>query len=272
MPFLQSLSFYHSLISISWPKFNIIIILSYAAINLVFAFMYLLVGYQHLAGITGGTFLERFWDMFFFSVQTFTTVGYGRINPVGFWSSALASIESLVGLMGLAFATGLLYGRFSKPNAKLIYSEKAVIAPYKDITAFEFRIANARKNQLIEAEAQVVLSWKENIDGRRERKFHELELERKKVNFFALSWTVVHPIGENSPLYGITKKELDASDAEFLILFKAFDDTFSQTVHARSSYKFHEIAWNAKFANIFVDSEKGITVIDIGKIHQIEDI
>jgi inward rectifier potassium channel len=154
---------------------------------------------------------------------------------------------------------------------KLIYSEKAVIAPYKDITAFEFRIANARKNQLIEAEVQVILSMKKTIDGKRVRKFHELELERTKVNFFALSWTIVHPIGENSPLYGITKSELDASDAEFLIIFKAFDDTFSQTVHSRYSYKFNEVSWNSKFKNMFVDSEKDISVIDLGKIHHIEE-
>ena len=270
LPLKQSLSFYHSLLTISWMKFHTVVLVSYILINLFFASVYMWIGVENLQGIVGKTFIERFWDSFFFSVQTFTTVGYGRISPVGFTAGAVSAIESLMGLMGFALATGLIYGRFSRPDAKILYSENAVIAPYQDGKAFEFRIVNSRKNQLIEVELQVMLSMKEPESSKTKRKFHELKLERQKVNFFALSWTVVHPIDDNSPLNGISEEDLINSDAEFLILLKAFDDTFSQTVHSRASYKYHEVVWGARFSNIFVESEKEITTIDLGKFNDIE--
>ena len=270
LPFLQSLSFYHSLITISWWKFNLIIFSSYLLINVLFALIYLILGIKNLEGITSTTLMGNFLDALFFSSQTFTTVGYGIIHPIGFWSNAVASVESMFGLMGFAFATGLLYGRFSHPNAKVIFSKNAIVAPYRDKYAFEFRIANARKNQLIDVEIQIVLSLKESIDGKVTKQFYNLELERQKVNFFVLSWTVVHPIDNDSPLYDLQYKDLVDSDAEFLILIKAFDDTFSQSVHTRFSYKFNEIIWGASFKNIFVDDAPGITAIDLDKLSEVE--
>ena len=272
LPLKQTLSFYHSLLTISWMKFHIVIFLSYVSINLVFAFIYMWVGVQNLQGIVGQTIIERFWDAFFFSIQTFTTVGYGRISPVGFGAGTVSAIESLVGLMSFALATGLIYGRFSRPSANIVYSKNAVIAPYRDITAFEFRIVNARKSQLIEAEMQVMLSMKDIKNGSRKRSFHELNLERQKVNFFTLNWTIVHPIDEESPLYGFTEKDLIKSDAEFLILLKAYDDTFAQTVHSRSSYKFNEVVWGAKFQSIYSEDSQEITMIDFEKFHDIEKV
>ena len=272
LPLKQSLSFYHSLLTISWIKFHITVFLSYVTVNLLFTFVYLWIGAQNLRGIVGNTFIDKFWEAFFFSIQTFTTVGYGRISPVGFAAGAVSAIESLVGLMGFALATGLIYGRFSRPSAKIIYSENALVAPYKDGTAFEFRIVNARKSQLIDAEIQVMLSMKGKGHGKPKRKFHELKLERKKISFFTLNWTIVHPIDEDSPLHGITEKELNELDAEFLILLKAFDDTFSQMVHSRASYKFHEVVWGATFKSVFVESEKETTTIDLAKFHDIERI
>ena len=272
LPLKQSLSFYHSLLNISWPKFHLIVFTSYIIINLFFASVYMIIGVQHLHGISAKAFIEQFWESFLFSVQTFTTVGYGSVTPSGFLSGAVSAIESLVGLMGFALATGLVYGRFSRPLAKIIYSRNAVIAPYREITAFEFRIANARKNQLIDVELQVMLSMKQEEDGSFKRRFHELKLERQKVNFFALSWTIVHPIDEESPLLGLNDRDLTKADAEFLILLKAFDDTFSQTVHSRASYKYNEVVWGASFESIFITSEKEITIIDLGKIHDIRKV
>jgi inward rectifier potassium channel len=272
LPFFESLSFYHYLISISWLKFNLIVLACYIVINAVFASIYLLIGTTHLSGIMSSTPLEKFWDVFFFSVQTFTTVGYGRVSPIGFDTGVVSALESLVGLMSFALATGLIYGRFSRPNAKIIYSRNAVIAPYRDITAFEFRLANARENQLIEVEMQVILSMK-TFDGNTfRRKFQELKLERSSVNFFSLSWTIVHPIDEESPMNGMTKEDFMRSDAEFYVLLKAFDDAFSQTVHSRTSYKFHEVVWGAKFASIFVDADQGRTAIDMSRLHDIEKV
>ncbi len=267
MPFLESLSFYHSLISMSWIKFNLIILAGYIAVNLFFAALYMMTGLEHLHGLTGSTLADKFLQAFFFSGQTFTTVGYGIIYPEGFAANVVAFVESMAGLLGFAMATGLLYGRFSRPNAKIIFSRKAIVAPYKDITALEFRITNARKNQLIETSIQVILSLNESEGGKVSRKFHELKLERPAVTFFSLTWTIVHPIDETSPMYGMNYKDLVDSDAELLILLKGFDDTFSQTVHTRFSYKFDEIVWGARFENIFIDSDNEITVVDINKLH-----
>jgi inward rectifier potassium channel len=232
----------------------------------------MLIGINHLGGITGTTVFEQFLDAFFFSGQTITTVGYGVIHPVGFWASTISLVESMTGLLGFALATGLLYGRFSRPNAKILYSKKAVIAPYKEITAFEFRIANVRKNQLIEIDILLVLSMKVSENGQTLRRFFELPLERKQINFFPLTWTIVHPINEDSPMYGITFDELKESGAEFMILIKAFDDTFSQSVHSRSSYTIDELIWGARFKNMYIESAKGITAVDMGLFHETDNV
>jgi inward rectifier potassium channel len=272
LPFFESLSFYHSLVEMSWLKFNVVVVLAYIVINFLFACIYMLIGINHLGGITGTTLLEQFLDAFFFSGQTITTVGYGVIHPVGFWASTTSLVESMTGLLGFALATGLLYGRFSRPNAKILYSKNSIIAPYRGITAFEFRIANARKNQLIEVDVLVMLSMKVTENGQTIRRFLELPLERKLINFFPLTWTIVHPINEESPMYGITFNELKEAGAEFLILIKAFDDTFSQSVHSRSSYSIDEIIWGAKFKNIYIESPKGITAVDMRMFHEIENV
>ncbi len=272
LPFFESLSFYHSLLEMSWIRFNLVVLLSYIVVNLFFASLYMLAGIEHLGGITGTTTLEKFFDAFFFSGQTITTVGYGVIHPEGFLTSMISLVESMTGLLGFAVATGLLYGRFSRPNARILYSKQAVVAPYKDATAFEFRIANARKNQLIDTEVLVVLTMKYGKDGKALRSYYELPLEREKINFFPLTWTIVHPITEESPLKGMTAEKLRQSGAEFLILIKAFDDTFSQSVHSRSSYTAEEIVWNSKFANIYSESAQGITAVDMSRFHEIEKI
>jgi inward rectifier potassium channel len=272
LPFLESLSFYHSLLEMSWLKFNGVVLLAYIVINFLFACIYILIGINNLGGITGSTPLEQFLDAFFFSGQTITTVGYGVIHPIGFWASMVSLIESMSGLLGFALATGLLYGRFSRPNAKIMYSKNAVIAPYRGITAFEFRIANARKNQLIDIDTLVMLSIKVKEDGRFIRRFFELPLERKQINFFPLTWTIVHPIDEESPMYGLSFDEIKEGEPEFMILIKAFDDTFSQSVHSRSSYSIDEIIWGARFKNIYIQSPKGITTVDMGMFHETENI
>ncbi len=271
LPFLESLSFYHSLLEMSWLKFNFLVLLSYIVVNLIFASLYMLAGVEHLGGITGTTTLDKFFEAFFFSGQTITTVGYGVIHPQGFLTSLISLIESMMGLLGFALATGLLYGRFSRPNAKMLYSKQAVIAPYKNITAFEFRIANARKNQLIDTEVLVMLTMKGGA-GKAVRNYYELSLERNNINFFPLTWTIVHPVDENSPLKDMTEENLKNAGAEFLILIKAFDETFSQSVHSRSSYTADEIIWNAKFKSIYTESLQGITTVDMSRFHEIEKI
>ncbi len=272
IPFFRSQTMYSWLIKSSWPTFIGIIFLIYVVLNALFAIAYLINGIEYLHGVRGNTFIENYLEAFFFSVQTFTTVGYGRVSPIGFGANSIAAFESLIGLLSFALATGLLFAKFSRPVAKIIYSKKAVIAPYRGITGFMFRMANQLNNQLIELEVSVSISFNQFEDGKAVRKFYELSLERNQVQFFPLSWTIVHPIDEQSPLYNYTKEDLIKSDAEFLILLKGFDDTFSQIVHSRSSYKYYEVEWEAKFNSIFSRNGNGRIRIQLDQIHDIEKI
>lgn len=261
---------YHQLITMSAPKFLLLVVCAYTLVNLIFASIYYLIGMQHLAGIApGASESQRFMEAFFFSSQTLTTLGYGRIAPVGSLASTVAAVESLLGLLTFAVATGLLYGRFSRPRAKILYSHHGVIAPYRDTTGFMFRIVNQRTNQLIEVEATVSMSFQPK--DRPGRAFLGLKLEREKISLFPTNWTLVHPIIEGSPLYGVTEDEFRKMDAEFIILIKAFDDTFAQTVYSRSSYKHTEIIWGAKFKPMFTQ-EEGTSVLDITLIDDMERV
>ncbi|MDP9122116.1 MAG: ion channel [Acidobacteriota bacterium] len=263
----SSLSLYHDLLSLSWPRFLALVVTAYLAANALFALGYVACGAGAIQGVPAASMGgSEFLRCFFFSVQTFATIGYGHLSPVGLAANLLVTVESLFGLLGFALATGILFSRFSRPTARIIYSSKAIITPYQGSTAFEFRIVNARSNQLVEVEATVLLSWMQ--DGK-VRSFQPLRLERQKVIFFPLAWTVVHPIDSDSPLYGITAEELAARNAEFLVLLTGIDETFSQQVHSRSSYKTEEIAWGAKFGNIWNPPRDGILSIDIGRLHDI---
>lgn len=265
--FFKSFSIYHYLISISWLKFCSLILMAYLLVNIFFALLYLAGGVENFEGIEINNTLDLFLNVFFFSTQTFTTVGYGRINPVGVYPNIISSIESLTGLLSLALATGLLYGRFSRPVAKIIYSDNAIIAPFKGLNAFQFRIANMKNDHdMIDVETEVILSKEQNNS----RKFYNLKLEYRKINFFNASWTINHIINEESPVYGLSEKDLKDSDCEFLILIKGYDNTFAQYVNSRYSYRYDELIWGASFANIYGRSEDGRGMIELDKISLIE--
>ncbi len=266
----KSLNIYHWLLTISWPAFFGLVALSSVVVNLLFAGAYCLCGPGALMGAGDAATGSRFLDAFFFSVQTAATIGDSRVTAVGIVPNILLSIEALVGLLGFALATGLLFARFSRPNARIMFSRNAIIAPYRGITALEFRIANERSSQLINVGASVTLILKVMDNGSPVRRFFPLSLERDMVVFFPLHWVVVHPITETSPLHGMTKEEFDAADAEILVLLTGVDETFSQTVHARSSYKYHDVEWGARFRDIFHPSTDGKISIDLRKIHDIE--
>jgi len=268
----RSLSLYHWLLTVTWTRFFLLIALAYFAVNAFFGAGYYLCGPGALQGAAQGGPSDRFAEAFFFSVQTLATIGYGRLSPHGLPANLLVTFEALVGLMGFALATGLLFARVSRPSAKILFSERAVVAPYRGITGFMFRIVNERSSQLTEVEATVSLGLWEKVGGAPVRKFHELSLERKRVVFMPLHWVVVHPIDESSPLHGMSAQDFAASDAEVLILLTAMDETFSQTVHARSSYKPEEVVWGARFADMFHPSPDGRISIDVGKLHQIEKV
>jgi inward rectifier potassium channel len=269
----SSMSLYHWLLTISWPKFLGFIASSYVTVNALFALAFLICGPAALQSSSGSFAGHPFYRAFFFSVDTFATIGYGNIIPTGVAANTLVTIEALINIVGVALATGVIFARFSRPSARIIYSRNAIVAPYRDKTALEFRIANARSSQLIEVGIQVILTKIERSGEKTVRKFYDLSLERTRVVFFALSWTVVHPIDANSPMWGVTQQDLLDSDAEVLILLTGTDETLSQPVHSRSSYKATEIVWGAKFTNMFMRTEsRGIIGMNLSRINDIEAV
>jgi inward rectifier potassium channel len=271
---LSSLGLYQWLLRISWPQFLLFICLYFVAVNAVFAGAFLLCGPDALQTSTGQFANEPFYRAFFFSVDTFATIGYGNIYPVGVAANTLVSIEALLSIVSVALVTGVMFARFSRPTARILYSRNAVVAPYRGGTALEFRIANARSSQLIDVQVQAILTKIEpTTGGSTVRKFYELPLERQRVVFFPLSWTVVHPIDANSPMWRLTQQDLTAAEAELLVLLIATDETISATVHSRSSYEVDEIVWGARFANMFLRSEsEGIIGMNLDRIHEIEAV
>ena len=270
LPFLRSLNLYHLVLTVSWPRFYLFFASLYFLMNLAFAGGYYLCGPGALAGSTARMPVERFEEAFFFSVQTLATIGYGRLSPNGHAANVLVTVEALVGLGGFALVTSLLFARFSRPEARLLFSARAVVAPYRGGTGLMFRVANARRSQLLEVTATVSLSRRETVDGGPVRRFYELPLERKRVVFFPLHWVVVHPIDAQSPLWGVAEGAFRDSDAEVLVYLTAFDETFSQVVHARSSYKFHEVAFGARFVDMFLTRDDGVIAIDLRRLDRIE--
>lgn len=258
--------FYLHLMSSSWPWFLIQVGIAYTLANVVFAAIYYWIGVDWLVGAPHETKLAAFLGAFFFSVQTFTTVGYGHIAPKGILTSSVAALEAMTGLLAFAIGTGLMYGRFSRPSARLMFSRQMVVAPYNDGRAVMFRVANGRPNVLMELEAIVILMTVADGPDGPKRKFEALTLERKKVYFLPLSWTIVHPINEHSPLQGLGPDDLRTMQAEFLILIKAFDDTFSQEVHGRYSYTFYEIEWESRFLPAFDVTSDGDMVLDVSQL------
>jgi len=267
--FWESLDTYHELISMSWWKFFGIITALFFLINLFFAIFYFMAGPDTIGGSRATDELGRFIESFYFSTQTITTVGFGKLNPQTNYVSLLAAFESFLGLLGFALATGLMFARFSRPNEQMVYSENAIVAPYRKINGLMFRFAHAGKNQLSEAEVQMVASrW---LTDQNRRTFEPLKLERKSINFFTTSWTVVHPINEESPLYGMTAQDCAQQQLEIIVMFKAYDDTYARNVYDRTSYVHNELLWGKKFAGIYDHKDDETIHIAMDRIGKVED-
>jgi inward rectifier potassium channel len=249
---LETLSPYHVLLTMRWSVFFLLAAGWYFIANVVFALAYLACGSGALISTSAGISQHPFWRAFFFSVETISTIGYGNIVPVTLAANVVVALEAISGLAGFAIITGLMFARISRPTANVLFSSHAVIAPYQVITALEFRVANARSNELIEVNAKVVVSRFEQVDGVHTRRYYPLKLERDGVVFLPLTWTVVHPIDEDSALHGQTPESLRDSNLEILVLLKAFDETFSTIVQTRTSYAYDDVVWGARFANAFM--------------------
>lgn len=258
-------SVYMHLVSMTWPKFLALVVAAYLTVNLVFAGMYF--GLGAVRASVPELELGAFARAFFFSVHTLTTVGYGDLYPVGLAANVLSSVEAAMGLMGFALATGLLFARFSRPSARLAFSERAIVAPFGGGHSLQFRVANRRTNVLMDVQTDVLLMTVEaDAAGNLKRNFAELKLERKGVFFLALTWTIVHPIDEQSPLHGKTASDLEKLQAEVLILMRSFDDSFSQVVHSRHSYRWDEVEWSAQFVPAFEVAPEGHLVLDVDRV------
>lgn len=267
MSFLAALNAYHFFLEISWKRFFAAVVSVYLVTNVAFALAYLACGDGAIGGQPAEMMGGKFGRAFFFSVETLGTIGYGNIYPVGVAANVIVTVESLAGLLGLALSTGLLFARFSRPSAAIVFSERAIVAPYGDKTGFMFRLTNGRANQLIELEAKVLFSRMEGAS----RRYDQLALERSRVVFFPLSWTIVHPIDESSPMLGMTEDDLRENGAEFLVLLSGVDETFSQIVHARTSYKQEDVRFGERFVNIYNPvTADGTVSIDVRKLGDTE--
>jgi inward rectifier potassium channel len=257
---------YLHLVSTSWPRFFAWILSAYVVTNVVFAFIYFFLGPGALAGGFAYAASDHFLRCFFFSSQTLTTVGFGAIAPATRAANIVAALEALVGLLGFAVATGLMFGRVSRPSARIGFSQHALIAPYQEGFSLQFRVANRRANTLIEPSATLLMMTVDRSDGQYRREFQLLNLERPSIMIFALTWTIVHPIDADSPLYGKTAADLEALQAEFIVFMKAWDETFAQTVHQRFSYRYSELVWGGRFTPAFVVDSGGKLQVDVDRI------
>ncbi len=272
--FLRRISWYHTMIDLPRWKFLGILIAFYIVVNFVFACIYYLIGMQYLDGIDPmGSEWMKFGKAYFFSAQTFTTVGYGHISPNGFLTSALSAAEALTGLLSFAIATGLFFGRFSKPTAFLKFSHNALISPFKDGTALMLRMTPYKNTRLSDAEAKVTLGMTVAENGRMTNKFYILDLEMQRINSLTLSWTLVHPITENSPLYGFTEEDFRNMEGEILVFVKTFDDMFSTTVAATTSYTFEEFVYGAQFELMFSENADNTkTILQLDKLNSYSNV
>ena len=261
---------YHTLLSLSVPRLLLMMAAAYLFANLIFAVLYWLCGPGALTGAAEGP-VARFEDCLFFSVQTLATIGYGRLVPATRPANLLVAAEALVGLLGFAILSGLLFARFTRPTAKINFSRNALIAPYEGGWALMFRLVNLRNHDLSDVRAVVSFARWVEAEGERSREFNQLSLERDSIMFMPLHWVIVHPITDKSPMRGFTPASLAASEPEFVCLITADDETFAQTVHARTSYDKGDVVWGGRFRDMYV-ADSDHVAIDIGRLDEFDRV
>jgi inward rectifier potassium channel len=266
--YLKRNDLYHVLLKIKWWPFLGLITATYMSINIIFALLYLLTN-DGIANAQKNSFL----DAFFFSIHTLSTVGYGSMYPQNLSAHILAAVEIFLGVLLMAILAGIMFARFSRPTARVMFSKIAVICPYHGIPTLMFRAANRRENQIIEAQVRVTLLKNEiSPEGQQMRRFYDLNLIRERTPVFALSWLIMHPIDLQSPLYGSSREELADLDAELWVSLTGLDETFSQTIHSRYAYNVEEILWNHRLVDIFTIKEDGTRSLDLRKFHETQSI
>jgi len=267
-------SLYHTMLNMSRWKFFGALFSFYLTVNFIFGTVYYFIGPVEFTGVLATTSWQFFKEMFFFSTETFTTVGYGRVNPVGDFANSVASVESMLGFLSFAIATGLLYGRFSKPKAFLLFSKNALISPYRDGSALMFRFATYKDNHTmtnVDIKVNAALLVEEN--GKTTYKFYDLTLERSHVESLPMNWTVVHPLTPDSPIYDFMREDMKRADLEIYVSVRAFDDVYSNVVQQRTSYTFDEILFGRKFVQMYRESDDGkTTIVELHKLHEHKEV
>jgi inward rectifier potassium channel len=257
---------YHQLLTRTWPELFALLLVGYVGANVVFALGYL-VGGASIENAKPGSFA----DAFFFSVQTMATIGYGKMAPANLYANILVAIEALVGLVSLAVVTGLVFAKFSRPTARVLFSQVAVVALREGIPTLMCRMANKRGNQIVEAQLRWTLVRTEvTSEGERMRRFYDLPLVRERNAVFALSWTAMHLVTPESPFFGATRESLEEIDAQLIVSLIGLDETMSQMVHARVNYHAAQIVFGARFVDILSRAKDGRAMIDFTHFHDFQ--
>ncbi len=256
---------YHFLLNMPWWGIMIMVFLLYIVTNCLFAVAYL-IGGDNINNATPGAFR----DAFFFSIQTISTIGYGAMSPKTLYADILVAIEALIGLLGVAMVMGLMFARFSRPTARVLFSKVAVIAPHNGVPTLMFRAANERMNRIIEAKMQLSLLRDEvTLEGQYIRRIYDLKLLRNSSAAFILGWLVMHPIDEHSPLQGLTRDDLFNMNASIIATMTGLDETLSQTIHARHGYSPDALVWNSQFVDLFTLGHDGQRYLDYRRFHEV---
>ncbi len=256
---------YHWLLAMPWRWFFLVTAVAYLVTNLVFAGLYFAV-----PGSVANARPDSFLDVFFFSIETLATVGYGNMNPATVYGHSVASVEILVGMLELAVSTGLMFARFSRPSSRILFSKVAVVARFDGVPTLMFRTGNERNNLILEASVRAAIVCRERtLEGQEFTRFYELDLERDNTSVFALSWTVMHKIDERSPLFGKRPEQLLADGAYLTVSISGTDDTLNDFVHSRHNYGQEDIHYGYRFVDILSERDGDVRLLDFSKFHDI---
>jgi inward rectifier potassium channel len=257
---------YHSLITWSWARLFATMGAGYVLIISFFALVYLGLG----EGAIEHARLESFEDAFFFSFQTMATIGYGHLVPHGTAANLISVVQVMIGLAGTAVSTGLVFAKFARPTARVLFSRVAVVTPFDGQPALLFRVANERGNQIVEAQLNVALLLDEDTaEGEHVRRAYDLALRRDRSLLFSLTWLAVHPIGPGSPLHGLTPARLAAGTATLVVSLTGLDEHLGQLVHARHVYAAEEILFGRRFVDVIERLPDGSRLIDYRRFHDV---
>ncbi|HEY8024514.1 MAG TPA: ion channel [Burkholderiaceae bacterium] len=257
---------YHTILTLSWPRFFLLVFGVYMVVNLIFATLYSLV-----PGTIVNARPDSLVDLFFFSIETLATVGYGVMSPATVYGHVIASTEIVLGMLVTAVLTGLLFARFSRPTARVLFSRVMVVTKFNGVSTLMVRAGNERNNLILEASVRATLIRRERtLEGETFYRFYDLKLDRERSSAFALSWTIIHKIDETSPLHGKTAEDLLLDEALFHVAISGQDETLNDTVHARQSYEPEDIIFGSHFADILFERESGKWALDFTKFHDVK--